>query len=116
MSTSRATVSTARRTYGKRYREATSDLLGKREVNSRGYCSSFNFKGADQPKKVGRCPAAKRDRVHLHKMWWGCGCGPLPRRVLGRAHIAENIRRSCVLAARSVLASQDITVLQESTI
>ena len=29
-------------------------LLGKREVNSRGYCSSFNFKGADQQKKVGR--------------------------------------------------------------
>jgi ATPase subunit of ABC transporter with duplicated ATPase domains len=28
-------------------------LLGKREVNSRGYCSSFNFKGADQQKKVG---------------------------------------------------------------
>src|SRR4029079_17617098 len=27
--------------------------LGKREVNSRGYCSSFNFKGADQQKKVG---------------------------------------------------------------
>src|SRR5215468_6809336 len=26
-------------------------LLGKREVNSRGYCSSFNFKGADQQKK-----------------------------------------------------------------
>ncbi|GCC45803.1 hypothetical protein chiPu_0029604, partial [Chiloscyllium punctatum] len=28
-------------------------LLGKKEVNSRGYCSSFNFKGADQQKKVG---------------------------------------------------------------
>src|SRR6202789_2306968 len=28
-------------------------LLGKREVNSRGYCSAFNFKGADQQKKVG---------------------------------------------------------------
>src|SRR6202043_3359906 len=28
-------------------------LLGKGEVNSRGYCSSFNFKGADQQKKVG---------------------------------------------------------------
>ena len=33
-------------------------LLGKREVNSRGYCSSFNFKGADQQKKVGSFPAA----------------------------------------------------------
>ncbi|MBA5745439.1 energy-dependent translational throttle protein EttA, partial [Escherichia coli] len=28
-------------------------LLGKKEVNSRGYCSAFNFKGADQQKKVG---------------------------------------------------------------
>ena len=27
--------------------------LGKREINSRGYCSTFNFKGADQQKKVG---------------------------------------------------------------
>src|SRR5207302_6201757 len=27
-------------------------MLGKREVNSRGYCSAFNFKGADQQKKV----------------------------------------------------------------
>ena len=33
-------------------------MLGKREVNSRGYCSAFNFKGADQQKKVGRSPAA----------------------------------------------------------
>src|ERR1051325_955394 len=32
-------------------------LLGKREVNSRGYCSSFNFKGADQQKKVGALSA-----------------------------------------------------------
>src|SRR4029079_11426904 len=28
-------------------------LLGKREMNSRAYCSAFNFKGADQQKKVG---------------------------------------------------------------
>src|SRR6202043_4274431 len=27
--------------------------LGKREVNSRAYCGAFNFKGADQQKKVG---------------------------------------------------------------
>ena len=32
--------------------------LGKREVNSRAYCGAFNFKGADQQKKVGRCRAA----------------------------------------------------------
>src|SRR6202790_5107383 len=43
-------------------------LLGKREVNSRGYCSSFNFKGADQQKKVGQLSGGERNRVHLAKM------------------------------------------------
>jgi ATP-binding cassette ChvD family protein len=43
-------------------------LLGKREVNSRAYCSSFNFKGADQQKKVGSLSGGERNRVHLAKM------------------------------------------------
>src|ERR1700752_2399933 len=43
-------------------------LLGKREVNSRAYCSSFNFKGADQQKKVGTLSGGERNRVHLAKM------------------------------------------------
>ncbi|MBU6458661.1 MAG: energy-dependent translational throttle protein EttA [Bradyrhizobium sp.] len=43
-------------------------LLGKKEVNSRGYCSSFNFKGADQQKKVGSLSGGERNRVHLAKM------------------------------------------------
>ena len=43
-------------------------LLGKKEVNSRGYCSSFNFKGADQQKKVGQLSGGERNRVHLAKM------------------------------------------------
>src|SRR5881394_3922209 len=43
-------------------------MLGKREVNSRGYCSSFNFKGADQQKKVGALSGGERNRVHLAKM------------------------------------------------
>lgn len=42
--------------------------LGKREVNSRGYASSFNFKGADQQKKVGALSGGERNRVHLAKM------------------------------------------------
>ncbi|HKH80537.1 MAG TPA: energy-dependent translational throttle protein EttA [Methylovirgula sp.] len=42
--------------------------LGKREVNSRAYCSSFNFKGADQQKKVGSLSGGERNRVHLAKM------------------------------------------------
>ncbi|MBN9050697.1 MAG: energy-dependent translational throttle protein EttA [Rhizobiales bacterium] len=43
-------------------------LVGKKEVNSRAYCSSFNFKGADQQKKVGTLSGGERNRVHLAKM------------------------------------------------
>ena len=43
-------------------------MLGKREVNSRAYCAAFNFKGADQQKKVGSLSGGERNRVHLAKM------------------------------------------------
>jgi ATP-binding cassette ChvD family protein len=42
--------------------------LGRREVNSRAYCAAFNFKGADQQKKVGQLSGGERNRVHLAKM------------------------------------------------
>jgi len=42
--------------------------LGKREINSRGYCSTFNFKGGDQQKKVGMLSGGERNRLHLAKM------------------------------------------------
>ncbi|MCF3936562.1 energy-dependent translational throttle protein EttA [Acuticoccus sp. M5D2P5] len=42
--------------------------LGKREVNSRAYVGSFNFKGADQQQKVGNLSGGQRNRVHLAKM------------------------------------------------
>ncbi len=42
--------------------------LGKREMQSRAYVSSFNFKGADQQKKVGVLSGGERNRVHLAKM------------------------------------------------
>ena len=42
--------------------------LGKREINSRAYCGSFNFKGPDQQKKVGNLSGGERNRVHLAKM------------------------------------------------
>ena len=42
--------------------------LGKREINSRGYCSTFNFTGGDQQKKVGMLSGGERNRVHLAKM------------------------------------------------
>ena len=43
-------------------------LLGKKEMNSRASCASFNFKGADQQKKVGTLSGGERNRVHLAKM------------------------------------------------
>ena len=42
--------------------------LGAREVSSRAYCGSFNFKGADQQKKVGQLSGGERNRVNLAKM------------------------------------------------
>jgi len=43
-------------------------LGGKKEVNSRAYCGWFNFKGADQQKKVGLLSGGERNRVHLAKL------------------------------------------------
>ena len=42
--------------------------LGDAEVNSRAYCSSFNFKGGDQQKKVGQLSGGERNRVHMAKL------------------------------------------------
>jgi len=39
--------------------------LGPRQVSSRGYVSSFNFKGPDQQKRVGDLSGGERNRVHL---------------------------------------------------
>jgi ATP-binding cassette ChvD family protein len=53
--------------------EAISDgndiiMLGDAELNSRAYCSSFNFKGGDQQKKVGVLSGGERNRVHMAKL------------------------------------------------
>src|SRR5580700_7319914 len=42
--------------------------LGRRKIASRAYCSLFNFRGADQQKKVGQLSGGERNRVHLAKM------------------------------------------------
>ena len=39
--------------------------LGNREINSRAYCSRFNFMGADQQKKVDILSGGERNRLHL---------------------------------------------------
>jgi sulfate-transporting ATPase len=43
-------------------------MVGKREVNSRGYAASFNFTGADQQKKVRDLSGGERNRLHLAKL------------------------------------------------
>jgi len=42
--------------------------LGDAQMNSRAYCSAFNFKGGDQQKKVGSLSGGERNRVHLAKL------------------------------------------------
>jgi len=42
-------------------------MVGKKEINSRAYLSSFNFRGADQQKKVGDLSGGERNRLHLAK-------------------------------------------------
>jgi ATP-binding cassette ChvD family protein len=41
--------------------------VGKKEINSRGYCSAFGFKGADQQKLVANLSGGERNRLHLAK-------------------------------------------------
>jgi energy-dependent translational throttle protein EttA len=42
-------------------------MVGKKELNSRAYLSSFNFRGTDQQKKVGQLSGGERNRLHLAK-------------------------------------------------
>jgi energy-dependent translational throttle protein EttA len=42
--------------------------LGRREIASRAYVSSFNFKGSDQQKRVGDLSGGERNRLHLAKL------------------------------------------------
>jgi energy-dependent translational throttle protein EttA len=42
--------------------------VGKREINTRAYLASFNFRGADQQKKVKDLSGGERNRLHLSKL------------------------------------------------
>ena len=54
------------------YQEVSGGLdaipVGKREINSRAYLASFNFRGADQQKKVKDLSGGERNRLHLSKL------------------------------------------------
>lgn len=54
------------------YDEITDGLdmldIGGRDVNGRSYVASFNFRGADQQKKVGNLSGGERNRVHLARI------------------------------------------------
>ncbi|MGA0035494.1 MAG: energy-dependent translational throttle protein EttA [Ilumatobacteraceae bacterium] len=43
-------------------------IVGNREVHGRAYVASFNFKGTDQQKPVGKLSGGERNRVHLAKL------------------------------------------------
>ncbi len=43
-------------------------MVGKRELNSRAYAASFDFRGADQQKKVEDLSGGERNRLHLAKL------------------------------------------------
>ena len=47
--------------------------LGGKTMNSRAYCARFNFKGADQQKKVSQMSGGERNRLHLAKLLRGGG-------------------------------------------
>jgi len=42
--------------------------VGRYEMPSRAYCGRFNFKGADQQKRIGDLSGGERNRVHLAKL------------------------------------------------
>ena len=42
-------------------------MVGKKEINSRAYLASFNFRGSDQQKRVGELAGGERNRLHLAK-------------------------------------------------
>jgi len=42
--------------------------VGNREIHGRAYVASFNFKGSDQQKQVGKLSGGERNRVHLAKL------------------------------------------------
>ena len=42
--------------------------IGNFEINSRAYCSRFNFRGSDQQKFIGDLSGGERNRVHLAKL------------------------------------------------
>ena len=47
--------------------------VGDREMNSRAYVSSFNFKGSDQQKAVGKLSGGERNRLHMAKLLRSAG-------------------------------------------
>jgi ATPase subunit of ABC transporter with duplicated ATPase domains len=54
------------------YEEITGGIehlkVGNREIHGRAYVASFNFKGTDQQKPVGKLSGGERNRVHLAKL------------------------------------------------
>ena len=50
------------------FRGAEIIQLGDAQMNSRAYCSAFNFKGGDQQKTVNLLSGGERNRVHMARL------------------------------------------------
>jgi sulfate-transporting ATPase len=72
-------------------------FVGKREVPSRAYVSSFNFAGSDQQKKVGDLSGGERNRVHMAKLLRSGGtcCCSTSRRTTSTSTRCARSRRPC---------------------
>ncbi|GIX14406.1 MAG: hypothetical protein KatS3mg118_2365 [Paracoccaceae bacterium] len=93
-----ATHSTQQDGLGGDLRTADVITLGEREVNSRAYCAAFNFRGADQQKKVGSLSGGERNRVHLAKLLQvraaTCSCSTSPPTISTSRRCARSRTRS----------------------
>jgi ATPase subunit of ABC transporter with duplicated ATPase domains len=77
-------------------------MVGKKELNSRAYLSSFNFRGTDQQKKVGLLSGGERNRLHLAKTLMSGGnlcCSTSRRTISTSTRCARSKTRSSTLPA-----------------
>src|SRR5207253_11113662 len=68
VSQSRHTLDPAKTVWEEIYGGEDSIQIGARTRNARAYAASFNFRGADQQKRVGDLSGGERNRVHLAKL------------------------------------------------
>ena len=111
MSTSRATRWSPTTTVWEEISGGQDEIdLGRRKIASRAYCALFNFRGADQQKKVGQLSGGERNRVHLAQDAEGGRQRPPARRADQRSrrrHAARARRGAARLPGCAVVITHD---------